>query len=186
MRTIFDSESENPEGWETRIAAITADAVANADAGLIERCIGSLLRVVREQLDLEVLFVGEFVNANRVFRHIDSKTAPAIVQPGQFHPLDETICQRIIDGRMDCLVPDITRVRIANGLPDYYDGMGAHIGVPVRFTDGTLYGVLCGFSFEPGADLEERDVKRLEMAADAIAQLLAQAEGHEVRLSHTR
>jgi hypothetical protein len=46
--------------------------------------------------------------------------------------------------------------------------------------------VLCGFSFEPGTHLEERDVKRLEMAADAIAQLLAQAEGHEVRLSHTR
>jgi hypothetical protein len=186
MRTISEDESENPDGWGARIAAITTDAVSNADAGLIERCIGSLLRVVREQLQLEVLFVGEFVNANRIFRHIDAKTKPAIIEPGQFHPLDETICQRIIDGRMDCLVPDVTRVRIANGLPAYYDGMGAHIGVPVRFTDGTLYGVLCGFSFEPGTHLEERDVKRMEMAADAIAQLLAQAEGHEVRLPHTR
>jgi GAF domain-containing protein len=186
MTTILEDGSDNPDGWGARIAAITADAVADADAGLIERCIGSLLRVVREQLGLEVLFVGEFVNGNRVFRHVDAKSQPAIIQPGQFHPLDETICQRIIDGRMACLVPDVTRVRIANGLPGYYDGMGAHIGVPVRFTDGSLYGVLCGFSFEPGTHLEERDVKRLEMAADAIAQLLAQAEGHEVRLSHTR
>lgn len=186
MRAISGSESEDPEGWERRIVAITADAVASADAGLIERAIGSLLRVVREQLELEVLFVGEFLNGNRVFRHIASKPGQDIIQPGQFHPLDETICQRIIDGRMACLVPDVTRVRIAHGLPGYYDGMGAHIGVPVRFTDGSLYGVLCGFSFEPGAHLEERDVKRLEMAADAIAQLLAQAEGREVRLPHTR
>jgi hypothetical protein len=186
MRTISGGEPEDPEGWKTRIAAVTADAAASADAGLIERSIGSLLRVVREQLKLEVLFVGEFVNGNRVFRHIASKPGQDIIQPGQFHPLDETICQRIIDGRMACLVPDVTRVRIANSLPAYYDGMGAHIGVPVRFTDGSLYGMLCGFSFEPGAHLEERDVKRLEMAADAIAQLLAQAEGREVRLPHTR
>jgi GAF domain-containing protein len=185
MTTIFDGGSDHADRWGARIAAITADAVANPDAGLIERCIGSLLGVVREQLRLEVLFVGEFVNGNRVFRHVDAKSDPAIIRPGQFHPLDETICQRIIDGRMDGLVPDVTRVRIPKGLPDYYEGMGAHIGVPVRFTDGSLYGVLCGFSFEPGTHLEERDLKRLEMAADAIARLLAQAEGREVRLTHT-
>jgi hypothetical protein len=55
MRTISGGEPEEPEGWETRIAAITADAAASADAGLIERSIGSLLRVVREQLGLEAV-----------------------------------------------------------------------------------------------------------------------------------
>ena len=58
--------------------------------------------------------------------------------------------------------------------------LGAHIGVPVRFTDGSLYGVLCGFSFEAREDLSERDVKRLEMAANAAGRFLAQADGQDV------
>jgi len=40
-------------------------------------------------------------------------------------------------------------------------------------------GVLCGFSFESRSELGERGVKRLEMAANATARLLAQAEGIE-------
>jgi hypothetical protein len=50
----------------------------------------------------------------------------------------------------------------------------------VRFSDGSLYAVLCGFSFAPCDHLEERDVRRLEMAAAAAARLLAQAQGHDV------
>jgi GAF domain-containing protein len=173
-------EHDGLEEWASRIAAITPEAGIGADGSFTERCIGSLLRVVREQLKLEVVFVGEFVDQNRVFRQISSKALKAIVQPGDFHPLAESICQRIVDGRMPCLVPDVKSVRVANGLPDYYDGLGAHIGVPVRFSDGSLYGVLCGFSFEPRAELDERDVKRMEMAAQATARLLAQADGRDV------
>jgi hypothetical protein len=177
MSTASEGERDDLGAWASHIAAITAENCK--DGSFTERCIGSLLRVVREQLHLEVVFVGEFVDGYRVFRQISSKAAEAIIRPGEFHPLAETICQRIVDGRMPCLVPDVTSVRVENGLPDYYHGMGAHIGVPVRFPDGSLYGVLCGFSFEPNTALDQRDVKRLEMAANAIARLLAQAEGRE-------
>lgn len=179
MNTADSGELDDLDDWETRFATITADAHMAAGSDFIERSIRSLLRVVREQLQLEVVFVGECVDGTRVFRHISSKTDEAIIQTGQFHPLDETICQRILDGRMRSLVPDVTLVRAANGLPGYYDGVGAHIGVPVRFSDGSLYGVLCGFSFERRPELSERDVRRLEMAAKAAARLLAQAEGRE-------
>ncbi|MDM0104486.1 GAF domain-containing protein [Variovorax sp. J22R24] len=174
------SEHDGLEEWASRIATITAETGIGTDGSFTERCIGSLLRVVREQLNLEVVFVGEFVDQNRVFRQISAKALEAIIRPGDLHPLAESICQRIVDGRMPCLVPDVKSVRIANGLPDYYEALGAHIGVPVRFSDGSLYGVLCGFSFEPRADLDERDVKRLEMAAQATARLLAQADGRDV------
>jgi hypothetical protein len=177
MTTTSQGDDNDLQRWAGEIAAITAEGSVHGN--LTERCIGSLLRVVREQLNLEVVFVGQFVDGDRVFRHISSKTADALVRPGDSHPRAESICQRIVDGRMPCLVPDVTSVRVVNGLPDYYHGMGAHIGVPVRFSDGTLYGVLCGFSFEPRAELGERDVKRLEMAANATARLLAQAEGLE-------
>jgi GAF domain-containing protein len=179
MNTVDNGAPDDLDGWEPRIATLTADARTTAGSDFTERAICSLLRVVREQLALEVVFVGQFMDGRRVFRHISAAADEAIIQPGQFHPLDETICQRIIDGRMRSLVPDVTAVRAENGLPGYYDGMGAHIGVPVRFEDGRLYGVLCGFSFERRPELEERDVRRLEMTAKAVSRLLAQAEGHE-------
>ena len=179
MNTVDKGAPEDQDGWESRVATLTADARTAAGSDFIERAICSLLRVAREQLELEVVFVGQFMEGKRVFRHIAAQTDDAIIRRGQSHPLDESICQRIVDGRMRSLVPDVTAVRAENKLPAYYDGVGAHIGVPVRFSDGRLYGVLCGFSFERRPKLDERDVRRLEMTAKAVARLLAQAEGHE-------
>ena len=172
-------DNDNPDGWAARIAAVTAQ-VDPLDSGLIERSIGSLLRVVREQLQLEVVFVGEFVDGNRVFRHIATRSGEPLIAPGDFHPADQTICQRIVDGRLPAVLNDVASVRTGYGLPRFYDGIGGYIGVPVRLADGTLYGVLCGFSFRPAPQLQPRDVRRLEMAAQATARLIAQAEGRDV------
>lgn len=179
MKTILETGPEAVADWATQLATVTVNADLR-DCGMVEVSIGSLLRVVREQLKLEVVFIGEFVDGSRVFRHISSRTEDAVIKPGEFHPLDETICQRIVDGRMPSLMRDITSVREAHGLPLYYEALGGHIGVPVRFSDGTLYGMLCGFSFEACPHLDERDVRRLEMAANATARLIAQAEGRNV------
>src|SRR5437868_4033372 len=116
MKTILESRPEAADDWATRIATVTANADVR-DNGLIAGSIGSLLRVVREQLHLEVVFVGEFVDGHRVFRHISSKADDAVIKPGQFHPLDETICQRIVDGRMPSIVHDVARARSDYGLP---------------------------------------------------------------------
>ncbi|SCK16208.1 hypothetical protein VAR608DRAFT_1065 [Variovorax sp. HW608] len=51
-----------------------------------------------------------------------------------------------------------------------------------RSADGGLYGVLCGFSLEARDHLGARDVKRMEMAANAAARLIAQARGLDVEL----
>src|SRR5689334_12906945 len=102
MKTILDTSPDPADDWATRLTAVTADADLRA-SGLIEVSIGSLLRVVREQLKLEVVFIGEFVGGARVFRHIASRTEDAVIKQGEGHPLDETICQRIVDGRMPCL-----------------------------------------------------------------------------------
>jgi hypothetical protein len=80
----IQDEHDGLEEWASRIAAITVETGLGADGGFTERCIASLLRVVREQLNLEVVFVGEFVDQNRVFRQISAKALKAIVQPGIF------------------------------------------------------------------------------------------------------
>ena len=62
MKTIVETEADAAGGWATHLAAVTAN-VDPRDSGMIEISIGSLLRVVREQLKLEVVFIGEFVDA---------------------------------------------------------------------------------------------------------------------------
>jgi hypothetical protein len=179
METEIQSQDGDLAGWAGQLSMVTADVDTHGTAHL-ERSIGSLLRVVREQLNLEVVFVGEFVGGERVFRHVSARSKEPVIKAGQSHPLDRSICQRIVDGRVPRLMRSVAQERSRYQLPEYYEVLGGHIGVPVRFEDGSLYGVLCGFSFSECAHLDERDVRRLEMAAGAAARLLAQAEGHDV------
>jgi len=161
------------EGLDHQLSTITAEGGGD----LLERSMGALLRLVREQLQLEAVFVGELLEDRRVFRYVDTVHAPPLIGPGQSHPLEHSLCQRILDGRMPGLVGNVSAVRVAHGLPPIYDAVGAHVGVPVRFSDGRLYGMLCGFCLKPRDDLDERDIMRLEVAARAAARLLAQADG---------
>ena len=162
------------------MVAVTAEADRLDHVSDVERMIGDLLRVVREELRLEVVFLGEFVDGLRIFRHVSAEQVPEGLKVGGSHSLEDTLCQRIVDGRMPSVLDSVARVRASYGLSSAYERLGAHIGVPVRFTDGTLYGVLCGFSFEAREDLSEKDVSRLVMAANAAGRFLAQADGHDV------
>ncbi|WP_345536468.1 GAF domain-containing protein [Variovorax defluvii] len=162
-----------------RLDVITSGARHGVGEVSVRRSIGELLRVVRDLLKLEVVFVSELLDGQRVFRHVESGGLPTRVHPGLSAPLEQTICQRILDGRLPNLVPDVEAVRRAQGLPDSFEGMGTHIGVPVRHGNGRLYGMLCGFNRTGVTELDEKHLRRLEVAARLAAQLLAQAEGGE-------
>ncbi|HJS02113.1 MAG TPA: GAF domain-containing protein [Variovorax sp.] len=181
----FPSTPQAPAGEsrEARLGIITAEAQFHAGEVSVDRAIGDLLVIVREQLGLQVVFVSEFVDGRRVFRHIESQSNALRIQRGQSAPLEHTICQRILDGRLPHLIQSVTSVREEQGLPASFDGMGTHIGVPVRMADGRIYGMLCGFNIEGETELDERDVKRLELAASSAARLLARADGREVTTS---
>lgn len=57
---------------------------------------------------------------------------------------------------------------------------GAGIGAPVRLASGHILGMLCFFHPEPGGQLDERDVRRLEMAARLAARLIDGADAHGI------
>lgn len=147
---------------------------------IVERSVGDMLRLIRETLDLEVVFVGEFVDGERVFRHVSQREGVDIIQVGGAHPLDVSLCWHIVHGRFPALVPNVRELIDQYALPPLYEALGGHVGVPVRLGDGRLYGSLCGFSTKACAHLQPQDVKRMEIAAQAIARLLAQAEGHDL------
>jgi len=147
---------------------------------IVERSVGDMLSLIRDTLELEVVFVGEFVEGHRVFRHMSKDEGFLLVDVGDSHPLDVSLCWRIANGRFPSLAHNVRELVATYDLPPLYEGLGGHVGVPVRLSDGRLYGSLCGFSTRACPHLQEQDVKRMEIAATAIARLLAQAEGRDV------
>jgi len=173
-RLIASTRTVEPE-----VCLVTADALFLAQEVSIRRAIGELLLVVRESLQLEVVFVAEIVKGRRIFKYVDTSLASPPIQVGGSNPLEDTICQRILDGRVPAFIPSVRALVAEQGLSPDHDALGVHIGVPVYMPDGRLYGMLCGFSLGGSLELDARDVKRLEMAAGAAARLLAQADGRD-------
>ncbi|MBS0450910.1 MAG: hypothetical protein JSS14_06310 [Proteobacteria bacterium] len=57
---------------------------------------------------------------------------------------------------------------------------GAGIGAPVRLASGHILGMLSFFHREPAGQLDERDVRRLDMAARLAARLIDGADAHGI------
>lgn len=162
---------------EAQLQVICADAPFKASEISVARAVGELLQVVRESLDLEVVFVGEITGGRRYFRHVNATVPPAPIAEGDSHAVEATLCQRVLDGRLPPLIPNVRDIALDPALAPEIAQLTTHIGVPVHLPDGRLYGMLCGFNLRECTPLDARDVRRLEVAAQAAARLLAQADG---------
>lgn len=158
---------------------VTEHLIATADRTdrRLDGAMQDLLRLIRRELRMEVAFIAEFVDGRRVFRAVDADAGIDAVVPGDSHPLEESLCQRLVDGRIPRLIPDMNAVRTTQLLPDASASLAAHAGVPVRLSDGTVYGTLCCFSFSPHESLGAVQLQRLEMSAQLAANLLDESEG---------
>lgn len=131
------------------------------------------LRSVRTLLGMEVAFISEFRDGRRVFRYVDSQGGAATVCVGASDPLEESYCQRVIDGRLPELIRDATQITEALTLPATTAlPVGAHLSVPIRFSDGQVYGTFCCFSTYPESTLNDRDIRAMRLFAEITGKLL--------------
>ena len=173
------SRSEDSIGFHSPSdSGAPALGTLDCDGPLVVQALSSMLELIREQLGMDVFFVSEFVDGHRVFRHVATAPAMAIIHVGDSHTMEDSICQQVLDGRVPNLAHDLRVLRTRQPLPEVTKPIGTHISVPVVMPDGSIYGTLCGFAVERTVDLSERDVRRLEVAAQATARVLAQAAGH--------
>ncbi|RYY57783.1 MAG: hypothetical protein EOO24_62295, partial [Comamonadaceae bacterium] len=66
----------------------------------IEFAMNRLLHLMREELKMDVAFVAEFVGGQRLLRHVDVGPGGESVVAGLSQPVEDTLCQRVIDGRL--------------------------------------------------------------------------------------
>lgn len=142
-----------------------------------------VLQVIRSHLGMDVAFVSEFTGDRRIFRHVDASPG-APLQVGDSHPLEDSYCQRVVDGRLPELIPDTSAVPEAMALPvTTAVPVGAHLSVPIRLRDGSVYGTFCAFSFSPDHSLNERDLDMMRAFADLasyqIERRLEANKGHD-------
>lgn len=142
-----------------------------ADGLTTDAHIRKVLNIVRTHLDMDVGFVSEFVDGRRVFRHVDGDQAP--VKVGGSDPLEESYCQRVVDGRLPqvmqdaCANAEALSLAATRRLP-----VGAHMSVPLKLPDGRVFGTFCCFSFLANTSLTERDLRILRAFAAIVADVI--------------
>jgi GAF domain-containing protein len=162
--------------------AVSGLLVATADSSdaLIDGSVNDVLRAMRDQFGMDVVFVSEFVEGHRVFRFADSTGRGPSLRPGASDPLEETFCQRVVDGRLPGFIEDATHLRVGRDVPPTPFAVGTHLSTPIVLKDGRTYGTLCCFSTTPNPLLRESDLLLLRQSAQLVARKIELAEAHGI------
>lgn len=154
--------------------------VATADQSdeMLDHVITEVLKTLRDRLNMDVVFCSEFRDGRRVFRQVAAKDARPVIAVGQSDLLEESWCQRVVDGRLPRYIPDAKADPVASPLLKQLPfPIGTHISTPIVLKSGEIYGTLCCFSFNAQAIPNPIDLKTLEMTAKLAAMRL---EGRNV------
>lgn len=164
----MDSADHETLDAATLTTFISGDVARDGDARPIS---ARALQAIRLHLGMDVAFISEFTQGNRVFRLVDSSSDNPPIRVGAGDPLDESYCQRVIEGRLPELVTDASQEPAAlelaatTSLP-----VGAHMSVPIRLQDGDIYGTFCCFSHTPDHSLTDRDLAVMKVFAEMVAE----------------
>lgn len=132
-----------------------------------------LLRAAREHLGVDVAFIGEVTEGQRVFRHVDSRPGVNVIATGGSDALEDSYCGLVLDGRLPQYMrdpssePAAAALEVTAALP-----VGTHLSVPIRFSDGRTYGTFCCFSLKVDDRIAVTDLRALELMADLAGDYL--------------
>lgn len=141
-----------------------------------------ILRSVRTHLEMDVSFISEFCHGRRVFRQVESAEGKECIAVGGSDLLEESYCQRVVDGRLPQLIHDPMAHPAARELPvTELLPVGAHVSIPIVLSNGRIYGTFCCFSFQANHSLTERDLQIMRVFAELAADHIEAASEGEMR-----
>jgi EAL domain-containing protein (putative c-di-GMP-specific phosphodiesterase class I) len=139
--------------------------------------VGRVLRTVRKYLGMDVAFITQFREADRIFETVDAEPG-APLQAGFTMPLDEGYCLKVVRGEIPQVLPDTSQSPAAMAIPETaMVPIGSHLGVPIVLEGGEIYGTLCCFSYRPDPTLGERELKMLRAFAEVMATRISESRG---------
>jgi putative nucleotidyltransferase with HDIG domain len=154
--------------------------VADLSDVAIEPSVERAVAAVREFLGMDVAYATEFVDGQQHFRVLRGDGDSFGMHEGMEVPLEHTYCERVLDGRLPNLMPDVRGdERTASMHATEAADIGAFATVPITLSDGRLYGTLCAASHSAAPSLEFRDLQFLHVFARIVADQLERAEQQE-------
>ena len=155
-------------------AYATERALAPAIGGhelVSDTSVDRILGAVREHLGTEIAFVSRYVeNHQKELTHISSDL-DLPMGPGYRDSREDSYCWHIAQGRLPQLIQDpadhpfAQTIAITHLLP-----VGCHLNVPLKLSDGTVYGSFCCLSRAPDRSMTERDLGVLKAFAALAAE----------------
>lgn len=138
-----------------------------------------ILNLVCERLGMKAAFIGRISEGRRTICYVGGDS----LERGASDPTDESYCQLIVDGDVPMVIPDVTEFpRLVALEATQALGVRSHIGLPVRLSDGTLYGTLCAYGVQANPTLSTHDIRLLELVADIVSDRLEE----DVRVERER
>lgn len=171
----FYEEGFDPDDLNIRVSELLV-ATADASDELIDRAVTDMLVLLKERMQMDVVFVSEFVGDKRVFRYVDGPVDQPVVQVGESELLERTWCQRVVDGRLPGVIANVSQYTDKDKLPPTAFDVGTYLSTPVLLKDGHVYGTLCCLSFSPQAIVQERDLKNLKSVAQLVAKKIDKSQ----------
>ncbi len=130
-----------------------------------------VVALAHRHLGLDVVFIAELTAAGQLYRAAAGDVASFDITVNEGPARDATFCRRLIAGEIANVVGDATADGSLLELPvAQQTRVGCMIAVPLRLSDGTLYGVLCGLGHQPDDTLGERDVGFMSMLGELAAR----------------
>jgi GAF domain-containing protein len=143
--------------------AVPPRGVRTSDAAIRAK-----LAMACRELDADSALLSEIVGGHEHVRW----AAGAAPYAGVIAPLRDTICERLLDGRIGSVVADAAAEPSLDTLAAVRDGtIRAYLGVPFNTEDARLY-VLCCLAGEARPDLGDADVRFLQGVAESLRPLL--------------
>jgi EAL domain-containing protein (putative c-di-GMP-specific phosphodiesterase class I) len=134
--------------------------------------VGELLRTATESLGMSLSFLSRMDGTTQTLEVVES-SIPFVFKDGSTQPQDSSFCQAILDGRLPAVIPDVAALPEARRLPAArFPRIRSYVSVPVRLSDGTLYGTFCAAGFTSDRDLAERDRALMEVLARAASVII--------------
>lgn len=138
----------------------------------VDEQVADLLRTARTSLGVGLAFLSHLDDDTQTLEVVDS-AVPGVFRDGQRRPRETSVCQLALDGRLPQVTGDLREHPDARALPAVRVArLRSYVTVPVRLSDGTLYGTFCAAGFRPDAGLGRRDQVLMEVLARAAAMII--------------
>ncbi|MGO1297405.1 MAG: sensor domain-containing phosphodiesterase [Vibrio sp.] len=148
--------------------------INNGDSDSVESKINTILSIIRKHFNMEIAFIAEFADGQRIFRFIDANNISPM-DVGDADPLEETYCKRIADDSLSNIIHNTSENTITKALPITDKlSIGSYMGVPIVLSTGETFGTFCCYKKSSDYTLNKRDLSFLNAISDIASSLIEQ------------